>query len=191
MIQIQQLKLPLGHHKEKLLEVLVRHLHVKKEDILSVEVVKRSLDARKKPELFYSYVLNVRVKNQGAVLKKKPKNTIPFEPRCYCMPDTLKKAPSPRPVVVGTGPAGLFAGLLLAQAGCCPILLERGDSIEKRQKRVDVFWRDGILNEDSNVQFGEGGAGTFSDGKLNTAVKDSSGRNGFVLRTFVKHGAPE
>ena len=189
MIQVQQLKLPVGHKDTALLEALIAKLHVKKDDILSFEVAKRSLDARKKPELFYSYVVNVQVKNQAAVLKKKPKNTIPFEKKIYQLPTPLKEAPSLRPVIIGTGPAGLFAGLVLARLGCRPILLERGDSVEERQKKVDIFWNTGILDLESNVQFGEGGAGTFSDGKLNTAVKDPSGRNGFVLRTFVEMGA--
>ncbi|MEF2852981.1 MAG: FAD-dependent oxidoreductase, partial [Lachnospiraceae bacterium] len=189
MIQVQQLKLPVGHKKNALLEALISKLHVKKDEILSFEVAKRSLDARKKPELFYSYVVNVQVKNQAAVLKRKPKITIPFEKKLYQLPSPLKESPSRRPVIIGSGPAGLFAGLVLARLGCRPILLERGDSVETRQKKVDLFWNTGVLDPESNVQFGEGGAGTFSDGKLNTAVKDPSGRNGFVLRTFVEMGA--
>lgn len=190
MIQVQQLKLPVGHKEEELLKALASKLHLRKEEILSWEVVKRSLDARKKPELFYSYVLNVQVKNQAAVLKRKPKNTIPVEKKPYDPPRPLKKPPVLRPVIIGTGPAGLFAGLVLARSGACPILLERGDSVEERQRKVDAFWETGVLDTESNVQFGEGGAGTFSDGKLNTAVKDLSGRNGFVLQTFVNMGAP-
>ena len=189
MIQVQQLKLPVGHKENALLEALISKLHVKKDEILSFEVAKRSLDARKKPELFYSYVVNVQVKNQAAVLKRKPKNTIPFEKKLYQLPSPLKESPSRRPVIIGSGPAGLFASLVLARLGCRPILLERGDSVETRQKKVDLFWNTGVLDPESNVQFGEGGAGTFSDGKLNTAVKDPSGRNGFVLRTFVEMGA--
>ena len=98
---------------------------------------------------------------------------------------------SRRPVIIGTGPAGLFCGLALARAGYCPVILERGDCVEERQKKVEFFWKTGILDETSNVQFGEGGAGTFSDGKLNTAVKDSTGRNRYVLESFVGAGAPE
>ena len=102
MIQVQQLKLPVGHKDTALLEALIAKLHVKKDDILSFEVAKRSLDARKKPELFYSYVVNVQVKNQAAVLKKKPKNTILFEKKIYQLPTPLKEAPSLRPVIIGT-----------------------------------------------------------------------------------------
>ena len=189
MIQVQQLKLPVGHKDTALLEALIAKLHVKKDDILSFEVAKRSLDARKKPELFYSYVVNVQVKNQAAVLKKKPKNTIPFEKKIYQLPTPLKEAPSLRPVIIGTGPAGLFAGLVLARLGCRPILLERGDSVEERQKKVDIFWNTGILDLESNVQFGEGGAGTFSDGKLTTRIGDEL--CGFVTEVFLQHGAPE
>ena len=143
MIQVQQLKLPVGHKEIALLEALIAKLHVKKEDILSFEVAKRSLDARKKPELFYSYMVNVQVKNQAAVLKKKPKNTIPFEKKLYQLPAPLKEAPALRPVIIGTGPAGLFSGLVLARLGCRPILLERGDSVEERQKissGIPAFW---------------------------------------------------
>ena len=96
-----------------------------------------------------------------------------------------------RPVIVGSGPAGLFCGWYLAKAGYCPIILERGEEAEKRQKTVENFWKNGVLDPESNVQFGEGGAGTFSDGKLNTLVKDPYGRNHEVLKRFVAAGAPE
>ena len=95
------------------------------------------------------------------------------------------------PVIVGSGPAGLFCGWYLAKAGYCPIILERGEEAEKRQKTVENFWKNGVLDPESNVQFGEGGAGTFSDGKLNTMVHDSAGRGRYVLETFVKFGAPK
>lgn len=104
------------------------------------------------------------------------------------MPKLEGETPKKRPVVVGSGPAGLFCAWILALAGCRPILLERGACVEERQRDVEEFWKSGILNPMSNVQFGEGGAGTFSDGKLNTLVKDTSGRNRFVLETFVRFG---
>ena len=102
-----------------------------------------------------------------------------------------KKELSSPPVIVGTGPAGLFCGLMLARHGYRPLLLERGMDVEQRQKMVELFWEKGILNPNSNVQFGEGGAGTFSDGKLNTLVKDTKGRNQLVLETFHEFGAEE
>ena len=116
MIQVQQLKLPVGHKKNALLEALISKLHVKKDEILSFEVAKRSLDARKKPELFYSYVVNVQVKNQAAVLKRKPKNTIPFEKKLYQLPSPLKEFPSrrarTRPAKRPAGPEPMITGRL-------------------------------------------------------------------------------
>ena len=191
MIRVSQLKLPVGHKNEELKNALIRQLHIKEKDLVAFQVVKRSLDARKKPELFFSYVVDAQVRNQASVLKRKPKNAVAFEPAEYQLPGKKPEPPLFPPVIVGTGPAGLFAGLVLARLGACPILLERGDMVEERQRKVDQFWNTGVLDTESNVQFGEGGAGTFSDGKLNTAVKDPSGRNGFVLRTFVEMGAPE
>jgi uncharacterized FAD-dependent dehydrogenase len=113
-----------------------------------------------------------------------------INPVAYRLPHPVEGAKNPSPIVVGSGPAGLFCAYILALAGARPILLERGDEAAVRKERVDTFWRGGTLDPESNVQFGEGGAGTFSDGKLNTGVHDKSGRGMFVLETFVKMGAP-
>ena len=140
MIQVQQLKLPVGHKENALLEALISKLHVKKDEILSFEVAKRSLDARKKPELFYSYVVNVQVKNQAAVLKRKPKNTIPFEKKLYQLPSPLKESPSRRPVIIGSGPAGL------CRSGPCPSRLP-ADPSGKRRFRGNAPEKGGSLLE--------------------------------------------
>ncbi len=174
-------------------------LHKKVQELLNykgpmdVEIVKRSLDARKKPQLFYVYMVDVTVpeKEENKLLKRCHSNQIQkIEPVKYEFPVKHYEG-TEHPVIVGMGPAGLFCGYVLAKAGFRPILLERGKCVEERSRDVEAFWETGRLNTESNVQFGEGGAGTFSDGKLNTLIKDKYGRNKEVLRIFVKHGAPE
>ena len=165
-------------------------MKIRPEELQKFEIRRQSIDARKKPELYYVYSIDVQVKKEKEVLKKHPKNVQKTQDVYYQMPKLEGETPKKRPVVVGSGPAGLFCAWILALAGCRPILLERGACVEERQRDVEEFWKSGILNPMSNVQFGEGGAGTFSDGKLNTLVKDTSGRNRFVLETFVRFGAP-
>lgn len=191
MIRIQQLKLPCGHEEEELKQAMLHALSIREKDLISYKIKKRSLDARKKPVLFYSYVIDAKVVCEAKVLKRKKAGISAVEPKPYQYPAFGEEPLKGRPVIAGTGPAGLFCGLVLARCGFRPILLERGEDVESRQKKVDTFWKTGILDPTSNVQFGEGGAGTFSDGKLNTAVKDVSGRNTYVLQTFVEAGAPE
>ena len=189
MLRISQLKLPVNHSKEALLKKVQKLLRCKCEP--EIRVVRRSVDARKKPELFFSYVLDVSVKNEKEVFKHCDKKQVTLvEEKAYQFPVKDYQGEK-RPVIIGTGPAGLFCGYMLAQAGFRPILLERGKDVDERTKDVLAFWEGGDLNPESNVQFGEGGAGTFSDGKLNTLVKDKYGRNKEVLSVFVKHGAPE
>lgn len=159
-------------------------------EIQELRIVRRSLDARKKPQLFFNYILDVKVKNQAAVYRKCDSQKVQIrEEKPYRFPADGYRG-NVRPVIIGTGPAGLFCGYMLARAGFCPILLERGQNVEQRTRDVQEFWEKGILNPESNVQFGEGGAGAFSDGKLNTLVKDKYGRNREVLSLFVKFGAP-
>ena len=195
MIQINQIKIQIPHTEKKIVEKIAKTLQIREQDILSYKILKKALDARKKPQLFYVYNVDITVNNE-AVLKKKLKNknaNIVFhEPkRNYKWTISGEKTMKHRPVIIGTGPAGLFCGYHLARMGYRPILLERGAMVQERIQDVDKFWNGGPLNPNSNVQFGEGGAGTFSDGKLNTLVNDKSGRNTEVLRIFTEHGAPE
>lgn len=189
MLRINQLKLPVGHTYEELNTKVFKILRTK--EIKELTIVRRSIDARKKPDLFFSYIIDVKVADEKSVLKKCDKKQVSLVPReSYEFPFKNVNC-SKRPVIIGTGPAGLFCGYMLAQAGFKPILLERGKPVDERTKDVAAFWEGGKLNPSSNVQFGEGGAGTFSDGKLNTLVKDKYGRNKEVLSIFVKEGAKE
>ena len=191
MIRIQQVKLAVGHTKEDLEKKICQELKLPRESLLRYELRKQSIDARKKP-IQYVYTIDVRVKEEERVLKraKNPK-AVRAEIHPYQLPEPGREPLNRPPVVVGSGPAGLFCGLILAKAGYCPIILERGKSAQERKKTVEHFWSTGELDLGSNVQFGEGGAGTFSDGKLNTLVKDTAGRNRLVLETFVKAGGPQ
>lgn len=193
MLRINQITCPIDHTENQLFTALCRKLKCRKEDILDWKIARQSIDARKKPYLFYSYTLLAKCREEDRLLKKlqkdhdiKKDNSVTFHFQA-----TGQKTLTKRPVIIGTGPAGLFCGLELARAGFCPLLLERGKDVERRSADVEAFWSGGELQPDSNVQFGEGGAGTFSDGKLNTLVKDKYGRNTHVLKTFVEFGAKE
>ncbi len=153
---------------------------------ITIHIVRRSIDARQ--GLRYCYTLDVQVPDEGAVADDRRISRV--TPVKYRFP-VEQVGPGPRPVIVGFGPAGIFAALLMAEAGMNPIVIEQGADIETRTKQVENYWHTGELDLRTNVQFGEGGAGTFSDGKLNTNTKDSTGRNRYVLETFVKYGAPE
>lgn len=192
MIRIQQLKLNIEHSEADLKKKISKTLHVKEDALLSFRIKKRSLDARKKPELYFIYTVDVEVQGEKQILKKnKNKDITLAKEKVYLLPENGTIPLKHRPVIIGCGPAGLFCGYLLAEKGYRPIFIEQGKRVEERKADVEEFWKTKVLNPDSNVQFGEGGAGTFSDGKLNTLVKDSFGRNLKVLETFVKFGAPE
>ena len=193
MVRVQQLKLPIHHTEADLTARLIKKLGIKEDALLSYVIRKQSVDARKKPELFYVYTIDATVKREKSLKGKRGRKDLLFlDPeQPYQIHVSGSSRLSERPVVIGTGPAGLFCGLELAKLGYQPLLLERGASVEERLEDVDRFWETGILNPSSNVQFGEGGAGTFSDGKLNTMVHDSAGRGRYVLETFVKFGAPK
>lgn len=192
MIRINQIKMPIDHKVEQLYGKAAKLLKINTNQIKKLEIQKKSIDARKKPELFIVYSLNITVDNETSIIKKVDnKNVMLIKQKKYEVLADGSEHLAHRPVIVGAGPAGLFCAYLLAREGYRPILIERGKSVEERQADVEKFWETGVLDTNSNVQFGEGGAGTFSDGKLNTVVKDPLGRNLFVLETFVKFGAQE
>ena len=194
MIRINQLKMPLGHDRAGLLDKAARMLHVPAGEIEKLAIIKQSVDARKKPDIRYSYVVDIGIRQAGQqkeeklVRRLKDRNVTVLQETPYRLPEPGTEPMAGRPVIIGTGPAGLFCGLMLARKGYRPILLERGEDVDARTGRVARFWETGQLDPSSNVQFGEGGAGTFSDGKLNTLVKDTFGRNREVLRILAEFG---
>ena len=192
MLRVNQVKVPLSHRQEDILYKTARILKVNPERILSWQIVKKSLDARKKPEITVVYTVDVCVKSQDKVLAGcKSPHVQKVEDKEYIFHADGTDVLEHRPIIIGTGPAGLLCGYMLSKNGYRPLILERGKCVEQRRGDVEKFWHEGVLDPASNVQFGEGGAGTFSDGKLNTLVKDKYGRNKEVLRIFVDAGAPE
>ena len=190
IIRVAQVKVPLNHSFEDVVAKACKKAKLNIKDLDHYEIVKKSIDARKKDQLQYIYSVDLFLKGNFK-LKVKDKDISVAEKIAYQLPVPGERALEHRPVVIGAGPAGLFCGYLLALVGYRPIIFERGKAVEDRVKDVEKFWESGLLDPSSNVQFGEGGAGTFSDGKLNTVVKDKFGRNRMVLETFVKFGAPE
>lgn len=197
MLRIQQVKIKIdhkdGHTDAELIKAISKQLNVNPADIASYKIVKRSIDARKKPELFYIYTFDVQLdkKLEDKLLKKTNLNIKKTEDENYYFKPSGTICLKERPIIIGAGPAGLFCAYFLAKSGYAPIVVERGAKVEDRIKIVEKFWETGCLDQETNVQFGEGGAGTFSDGKLNTQVKEKSGRIKKVLETFVANGAPD
>ncbi len=203
MIKIGQIKLEIDENttydeeklKKRLLQKAAKKLKISPSEITGIEISKHSIDARKKPLLFDVYVVLIRVSgNEEKIVKRaKDKNITVYDKKDYDFWKACGISPfacDKRIVIVGAGPAGLFCGYELAKHGFKPLILERGADVDKRTDIVNSFWKDGKINTATNVQFGEGGAGTFSDGKLNTMVKDKDGRLDRVLDIFVSHGAP-
>lgn len=192
MIRIRQIEVPIECEQEKLLlKKCSKILRIGESSIKNLKIRKRSLDARKKPLLYYVYEVDVSVVDEGKVLSKiRNRHVLKTIYQEYQFPSHGGEKLVSRPVIVGAGPAGLFCCYMLAKEGYRPIVIERGEPVEQRVKTVEEFWKNGKLNPSSNVQFGEGGAGTFSDGKLNTLVKDPFYRQKKVLEIFVECGAP-
>lgn len=190
MIRVRQVKLPIDSTDYK--TKLAKKLRINEKNIRSFKIVKKSIDARNKDNLMFVYEFDVYVSNEQEVLKKNKSNdvfTTPNEDYKYITDGLINI--TDRPVIIGSGPAGLFCAYILASHGIKPIVIERGEKVEDRVKTIEEFWKTNKLNKNSNVQFGEGGAGTFSDGKLNTSIKDSQNRIKKVLEIFVENGAPE
>ncbi|MDD5462547.1 MAG: NAD(P)/FAD-dependent oxidoreductase [Methylococcales bacterium] len=192
MLRITELKLPLDHPENAIKTAILSRLGISSDQLITYTLFRQGHDARKRDAISLVYTLDLEIKNEQAILKR-----LENDPHLSVTPDTtyhfVTRAPvdmPERPVVIGTGPCGLFAGLILAQMGFKPIILERGKEVRERTKDTFGLWRKGIFNPESNVQFGEGGAGTFSDGKLYTQIKDPHHYGRKVLTEFVKAGAP-
>jgi uncharacterized FAD-dependent dehydrogenase len=193
MLRLTEVKLPLAHAEGEIKAAIVKRLGIDDDELIGHIVFKRGVDARKPNAILFTYTLDVTLRDEAAILAR-----FKNDPHVSITPDTgyhfVAQAPqnlSSRPVVIGMGPAGLFAGLLLAQMGFRPLILERGKAVRERTKDTFGLWRQGLLNPESNVQFGAGGAGTFSDGKLYSQIKDPRYLGRKVLEEFVKAGAPE
>ena len=199
MLRLNEIKLPLDHSLDQLRAAILTKLKIGEEDLVNYVIFKRSYDARKRNNIFLIYQVDVELtaSAEAEILTGKPGVTSvrPSPDTSYHFaaqaPDDFPCAPQQRPVVIGFGPCGILAALLLAQMGLKPIVLERGQEVRQRTQTTWGFWRKGKLNTESNVQYGEGGAGTFSDGKLYSQVKDKRHLGRKVLNEFVKAGAPE
>ena len=193
MLRIRQIKVPIDKDNDNfLLTAISKILKVNIKDLSNLTIVKKSLDARKKDNVHYVYEIDIKVSSEDKILKKlKSTDIIKTPDERYIIELTGTEKLENRPVIVGSGPAGLFAAYILAENNYKPLIIERGAPVDERVKIIEKFWETGKLDLNTNVQFGEGGAGTFSDGKLNTLVKDKANRGRKVFDIFIENGAPE
>lgn len=191
MIRVRQVKVNINEDNiENIKKKASKKLFVRPDEIKCIKIHEQSIDARNKPELFFVYTVDVEVNNEDYVLKRCKSSDVLITPHEeYVFNITGTNQLNNRPIIVGMGPAGLFCAYLLAETGYKPVIIDRGEPVEERVKTIEEFWNTGTLKPNSNVQFGEGGAGTFSDGKLVSQVKDSTFRRKKVFDTFIKHGA--
>lgn len=189
MLRINEIKMPLEYKQQDIQKAVAKELKINKSNIKSINVVKKSIDSRKKNDIKFIFSVDVEIDgNEDNILKKSGNKVNKSTVYEYTLPPVIRDSKF-RPVVIGFGPAGMFCALTLAKAGLNPLVIERGCDVEQRTKDVNHFWTTRELNENSNVQFGEGGAGTFSDGKLTTGIKNPRCREVFLQ--FTKHGAPK
>ena len=188
MIKLSNVKIPYREKEENYIEYAAKKMRIRKNDILSCHLIKKSLDARKENDIHYVCTFKIRAKGESDIVKNSRIGAVRYTHKTYEFP-YKNIASSLQLVICGSGPAGLFCALSLARVGIKPIVVERGEKIEERQKSIDAFKNGGKLNPNSNIQFGEGGAGTFSDGKLTCGVNDE--RMEYVLKEFALHGAPQ
>lgn len=188
MLRITGLRLPLTQRRQ-VKQGLLDKLQIEADQLISYSIFKESVDARRSHMIYFVYTVDFEVKDKSKIASSVRKQLQPTPQLHYATPIRTALGNIRQPVIIGTGPCGLFAALLLAQAGFNPLILERGADVDSRVQTVKRFWKQGILNPQTNVQFGEGGAGTFSDGKLTTNIKDPRCR--YVLETLVECGAPE
>lgn len=197
MLRLTEIKLPLDHAASELTAAILQRLGITADELAGLSIARRGYDARKRSAVSFVYTLDAELKDaaaEAAILQRLQAggqvSTTPDRRYQFVAHATQAATARSRPVIIGTGPCGLFAGLILAQMGFCPILLERGKAVRERTKDTFGLWQQGQLNPESNVQFGEGGAGTFSDGKLHSQIKDPKHYGHKVLTEFVKAGAP-
>ncbi len=191
MLRLTEIKLPLDHTAADLQTAICKKLRIAPADLTSYSIFKRSYDARKKGAVTFVYILDIVTPKEKQLLQRfqKDAQVFPTPDTTYVYVAKAASCPEPRPIVIGTGPCGMFAGLLLAQMGFCPLILERGKMVLDRTRDTFGFWSKGKFNPESNAQFGEGGAGTFSDGKLYSRIKDANRQGRKVLTELVNAGA--